>query len=482
MVDLVATLTRWPTDLSAVPAGVSALEVRADLVGDLAPEALRFPGAVRYVLRSRAYGGRADDPPRRRHARLIAAARRYDRVDLEADRDLVPAVLAGVPARQRRICWHGRALPLDDLRARFRAMAAVPAAAYLLAPEAPTVEDALVPLHLLAELGRTDVTAYGTGPAGTWSRLLAPWFGTPVVTGPADGVAGGAGTVDGDGALSVQRLWADYGFPAVTAPRALCGMVGKAAPSFTRMLNRACRAHGGEAWYLPFLVPAVAGFRTGFWPAVPDGLDALGMPVRGLTVSAPLKEAALAVADEAAPAAWASGAANALVRRRDRWRAETTDSTAVVAVLRRAGVRVGGRAVAVVGCGGAGRAAAVALARRGADVTLVNRSEARGRLAGDLLGLRYAPLASFTPRGAAVVVHATPAAAEVPFPVHRLGRGAVVVDLVFTPGRTALVTAARRHGVLTIDGHAVLRAEARQQFRLLTSQREGVRHVSHSAP
>ncbi|WP_256102323.1 hypothetical protein [Streptomyces sp. Ncost-T10-10d] len=109
---MVAVVTQ-PEDLTAPRlrglAGVAdALEVRADLVGDPDPHRLRrhFTGPVTYSLRSPRHGGRSAAGPVERRTRLLRAAGHYDMVDLEAVDDLVPELLAGIPARQRRVSWH----------------------------------------------------------------------------------------------------------------------------------------------------------------------------------------------------------------------------------------------------------------------------------------------------------------------------------------------------------------------------------------
>ncbi|GAA4459571.1 type I 3-dehydroquinate dehydratase [Phytohabitans houttuyneae] len=468
MTEMTATLTRR-RDLSTVPEGVTRLEVRADLLGDLDPAMLRraFGGRLVYTLRSRAHGGQCADPPAARRIRLAAAALGYDTVDLEADHDLVPDVLAAVPASRRRISWHGPTMPLAALRERFAGMAAVPAAGYLLAPGTRSSADALVPLRVLAELGRDDVTAYGTGPFGAWSRLLAPWLGAPTIAGRLDEDGSGSGAPD------VARLCADYPLPARPPVRELYGLIGPVAlgSGFPGLHNRAYREHGIPALYLPFHLAGLGDFLTGFWPAVPQGLRELGLPLRGLTVSGPLKEVALHVADVVSPVSRAAGAANALTRRGGRWRAATTDMSAVGAALRSAGVPLAGRAAAVVGCGGAGRAAAVALCDAGAAVTMVNRGRTRGRLAADLLRLPFTPLESFRPTGSMVVVHATSVHTGLPFPLDGLSSGSAVLDMVCPPdGLSALVTAARRRGLRVVDGRRVLAVEAEHQFRLMTGR------------
>src|SRR5882757_9008015 len=86
---VVAVLTSPPdpdgAELRAVAAGIDSLEVRADLVGELDVRWLRqqFSGTLVYALRSVAEGGQFSGDRAERHARLEAAARDYDQIDLE---------------------------------------------------------------------------------------------------------------------------------------------------------------------------------------------------------------------------------------------------------------------------------------------------------------------------------------------------------------------------------------------------------------
>ncbi|MQA26812.1 MAG: shikimate dehydrogenase, partial [Micromonosporaceae bacterium] len=71
----------------------------------------------------------------------------------------------------------------------------------------------------------------------------------------------------------------------------------------------------------------------------------------GLSLTMPLKEVALTVADEATPLATALGAANTLARRGAGWLAENTDAPGMADALRAAGVASAPR-IAVLGAGG----------------------------------------------------------------------------------------------------------------------------------
>jgi shikimate 5-dehydrogenase len=124
----------------------------------------------------------------------------------------------------------------------------------------------------------------------------------------------------------------------------------------------------------------------------------------------------------------------------------------------------------VVGCGGAGRGAAAGLLRFGVTPTLVNRGPDRGMRAARLLGLDYVPLQRFVPSDYSLIVHATPVAEELLFPLGQLARDTTLVDLTYSHRPTALVTAARRRRLQVIDGWAVFRIEMARQFRLMTGR------------
>jgi 3-dehydroquinate dehydratase/shikimate dehydrogenase len=461
LASVVVTVTKPPArgEIAALAGLADGLEVRADLVGDLDPVWLRsqFPGTLTYALPS----ARGAASTEERHRRLLAAAREYDLVELELECDLVGGLLERIPAERRLVCWRGRADDPAGLSARFERMATVPAGLYLVAVEASTVADGLLPLALLKALGRADVTAFATGLAGGWTRLLAPRLGAPIVF---------ASTPDDrqPGALTVRELRDDYGYPAIWPLREIHGIVGGSerhslAP---RILNTGFRALGMEALYLPFFP---ADFRA-FWDdLVATGLPALGLPLHGLTVVRPHKEAALTVAETTGGRAEQAGAANCLVRDAGAWHAANT--TGLIDLLAAAGVDPRGLSVAVVGCGGAGRSVAAELSAHGARVTLVNRGEPRGRFASHQLGLPWISLTDFRPRGLDLVVNATPMAREAPFEVRELTPGSVVADLAYLAGtETALMAAARSHGLAAVDGRQVLAAETGSQFRLMTGQ------------
>ncbi len=446
------------------------LEVRADLVGDVDPEPLRahFPGRLLYTLRSRAEGGAHSGPREGRRRRITEIAPRYDLVDLEADRDLAPDLLARIPPERRLISWHGPASDLAGLRSRSNHLFRTPAAFYKLVPRVEHAGEELPPLALLAELGRRDVVAFGGGDGGFWTRLVAPRLGAPLVYAAATDKAAAPGQ------MPLERLILDYGLPALPPVERLYGVVGRPALGSLspRLHNAAYRALGIPALYVPFDVEHFGDF----WLELvePDLLAALGLPLGGLSVTTPHKDVAFAVAGATSPLAERLQAVNTLIPRSGVWEGESTDVEGVMAALAARGVTSRGRRAAVYGCGGAGRAAALGLALGGARVEIVNRGVERGLAAARALRLPFVPAAEFDVADYALVVNATPLgrnpADALPLAVARLGADAVVVDLVYGERPTRLVEECRRRGLIAIDGREVLLRQAAPQFRAMTDR------------
>jgi len=467
---LIATVT-CQADLDSVDSLVGKaeiLEVRADLVGDQDADWIRdrFDGELLYTLRSRAEGGCSDVSTATRRRRIVAASATYDLLDLEGHRDLEPEVLQEIPAERRIISWHGGAGTLSELQKIFERLAAQEARYYKMVPSAEQSGQELVPLALLRSRGRSDIIAFASGEIGLWTRHLAARLGAPVLY-------GSAGTEPGaPGQPSIHQLREDYGLPELVEVDRLFGIVGSpiAHSLSPRLHNRLYRELGISGLYVPFHVDNFGDF----WLEVVESgsLLELGFELRGLSVTAPHKAIAVAVAGATSPLAEWINSANTLVFREGVWEAETTDPEGVVGPLAERGVSFSGLIAAVVGAGGAGRAAAASLTRVGAEVVMVNRGIDRGRKAAETLHLPFTPLTEFEPSRYRVVVHATPVGGQgetLPFELGDIGSDTVMVDLVYRhAGPTPLIREAARRGCEVVEGREVLLHQAAPQFHLMT--------------
>lgn len=119
------------------------------------------------------------------------------------------------------------------------------------------------------------------------------------------------------------------------------------------------------------------------------------MKLSGLNVTSPFKEKIIDFLDGTDGHAEKIGAVNVVVARGSRLWGFNTDFVGVRQAFRSHGVDPRGQRVAILGAGGAARAAAYGLKRsRAARVTIVNRTEENARRAAFGLGCTFAPFAS----------------------------------------------------------------------------------------
>ncbi|QSB03880.1 shikimate dehydrogenase [Natronoglycomyces albus] len=203
----------------------------------------------------------------------------------------------------------------------------------------------------------------------------------------------------------------------------------------------------------------------------------LGAEWVGLSLTMPLKEVALDVADEVRPIARLLGAANTLVRHEGGWIADNTDAAGLVDALAEAGVCAGGR-VAILGAGGTARAALGAAAQLGAvGVTVYARREAaidELKPAAEALALPLHPATWDEARAAGeadIVISTVPkgVADDLEITWHPAG---VLFDVVYDPWPTALAAKAEEAGCLVLPGHELLLAQAVRQWKLFTGRKD----------
>ena len=202
-------------------------------------------------------------------------------------------------------------------------------------------------------------------------------------------------------------------------------------------------------------------------------VGALGPEWAGLSLTMPLKEVALVVADSVDPAAAALGAANTLVRGEHGWRAHNTDAPGIVRALAEVGV-AGVSELAVLGGGGTARAAIGAAAELGARVTAYARrpaavDELRPAAAALGVDLRSAPWTAVDRCvDADVVISTVPKGVADELAAARWRPEVVVFDVVYDPWPTALAGAASAAGCPIVSGLDLLLWQATRQFELFT--------------
>lgn len=190
----------------------------------------------------------------------------------------------------------------------------------------------------------------------------------------------------------------------------------------------------------------------------------------GVNVTVPHKEAALALADTRTETADEIGAANTLSFNEAGIHADNTDAEGLLDALPEP---PRDKRALVLGAGGAARAVVWALAREGAEVEVWNRTASRAqRLCAELGG---APVESpdaasyeLIVNSTAVGLHGEDPFAELPLRYPDFGPRQIVVDLVYGPGGTQLLTIAERADARVVDGIEVLVRQGARSLELWT--------------
>ena len=197
----------------------------------------------------------------------------------------------------------------------------------------------------------------------------------------------------------------------------------------------------------------------------------------GMSVTMPHKGAAAGAVDRLTSEAKRLGAVNCIAVDGDELVGHNTDGVGFLDTLRHdEGFDPAGRRAVVLGAGGAARAVALALADAGAaEIVIVNRTAARGAAAAELAGDAGRVGVMEEVVEADLVVNATPVGmrgggAEGESPVARglLRPHQLVVDLVYEPRETALVSAARTAGASAVGGVGMLVHQAGHAVRAWT--------------
>ena len=255
-----------------------------------------------------------------------------------------------------------------------------------------------------------------------------------------------------------------------------------------RLHNAAFAALGLDYVYVPLPV------RAEDVGAAVKGLAALGF--RGANVTIPHKGAVIPFLDGISEDARLAEAVNTITVDGSRLRGHNTDVEgfrgALVAVT---GDTLAGQPALILGAGGAARAAALALARLGCALTIVNRTPAAAQRLAALMtaGLPgvscgWLALSDLTERDVArqrVVVNATSLgmAGEGKVPAllaDNVTAGQVVFDAVYASRPTDFLVAAQAGGATVVDGSTMLLAQAAEAFSLWTglpAPREVMRHA-----
>ena len=228
--------------------------------------------------------------------------------------------------------------------------------------------------------------------------------------------------------------------------------------------------------YMAFPVEDVKG--------VLEGMRAIGN-FRGMSITIPHKIEAMKYVDEIAEVDRNIGSINTVIHEQDKLIGLGTDGSGALKAFADSGVELGGKNILILGAGGAGRAISFTLAQKTklGKLSILDVDEAlleglradleAGTDAAIESGLSTESSLAAAMENADVIIHCTPIgmhpnvdASLVPPELFRPEQ--VVLDIVYTPLETKLLTEAKSRGLKVIPGVEMFVNQAALQFEQFT--------------
>jgi 3-dehydroquinate dehydratase/shikimate dehydrogenase len=197
------------------------------------------------------------------------------------------------------------------------------------------------------------------------------------------------------------------------------------------------------------------------------------IPIHGLAVTMPHKQAILQYLDNSDPYTAKIGACNTVVRSQEgKLYGFNTDTSGIVRPLEQR-LPLGDARILVVGAGGGARAAVFGLKDRGAQVFVLNRHPAAGQKLARQAKARLLKRADLARMEFDVIINATPVgmgnSQESPLKPEEI-KAKYVFDMVYDPAETRLLKMARERGSEVIPGSEMFVQQAARQFEIWTGK------------
>ena len=393
-------------------------------------------------------------------------------IDLEFGDGLNPDKIEELRGLCSVICSHhdfdGRPTNLEQLYER---MAASKASFIKIAVMAQDATDCLAVFRLL-ERARAEgrkLIAHAMGEAGVVTRILGPSRGSFLTYGALDNAQRTA-----TGQTTADELRKLYRVESIDEETLINGLIGSpVAHSLSpHMHNAALAARSLNGVYVPFEVRDLEAFMRRM--ADPRTRE-IEWNLRGLSVTAPHKQAVIKHLSWVEPKALEIGAVNTIIIEGDELRGYNTDADAALTPLEGL-IELRGARAAVLGAGGAAHAVLWGLKAPGARATVFARNPERARATArqfdaDTSTLERARLGDFD-----IVINTTPLGThgpredETPATAAQLRGARAAYDLVYNPSVTRFMREAQEAGCETVGGLPMLVAQAATQFKLWTGQ------------
>jgi 3-dehydroquinate dehydratase / shikimate dehydrogenase len=347
---------------------------------------------------------------------------------------------------------------LDETLAK---MEVYPADFYKIVSTATTLYDNVAMMKFLEKQSdRHSLVALCMGEQGIISRVLGVRAGstfTFAAVSPDERTA--------PGQVTAQDLRSVYRIDQVDVATRVYGVAGDpVAHSLSPIImNTALRRENVNAVYLALHAKTLKDLLA----CVRD------IPIHGLSITMPYKEAILDHLDNTDSHTTKIGACNTVVRAQDgKLYGFNTDTAGVVRPLEQRLALEGAR-VLVLGAGGAARAAVFGLKERGCEVFILNRTPAPAQKLARQAKARTIKRPDLKKLTFDVIVNATPVGMantrETPLNENEIN-AKYVFDMVYDPAETRFLKAAKDRGAQIIPGIEMFVHQAARQFEIWTGK------------
>ncbi|MGD0161720.1 MAG: shikimate dehydrogenase [Candidatus Sulfotelmatobacter sp.] len=348
---------------------------------------------------------------------------------------------------------------LDETLEKMRAF---PADFYKVVSTATTLFDNVSMIQFLGrEADNHSIVGLCMGEQGIISRVLGVRAGS-VFTFAAVGV----GEETAPGQATAQDLRSVYRIDTVDAATRVYGVAGDPVSHSLSpaIMNAAFRRENVNAVYLALHAKTLK-----------DLLNCVReIPIHGLSITMPYKEAILPYLDNTDSHTTKIGACNTVVRAQDgKLYGFNTDTSGVVRPLERRLSTLQDAKILVLGAGGAARAAVFGLKERGAEVYILNRSLAAAQKLARRAHARSIKRADLKKLVFDVIINATPVgmgnSRETPLQEKEIN-ARYVFDMIYDPAETQLLKLAKQRGAQIIPGIEMFVHQAARQFEIWTGK------------
>jgi 3-dehydroquinate dehydratase/shikimate dehydrogenase len=327
---------------------------------------------------------------------------------------------------------------------------------------ARSLADNLAVLRLIEDRSlATNIVGIAMGEEGILSRVLGPRAGAAFTfASPTEGVETAAGQMAARTLLDVYRI--DQLDPATR----IFGVAGNPiAHSLSPLMhNRAFRREIVNAVMLPLKPRSLDDLLT----VIRD------LPLAGVAVTMPFKEEVLPHLANMDPLTAKIGACNTLRTGADgKLYGFNTDVAGVIRPLEKR-LRLKGARIAVLGAGGAARAAVFGLVSQGAEVFVINRTHEKAVTLARQAKAKSLKHEVFAKQRFDVLINSTPCGMKgnkqaLPIAENELNAG-LVFDMVYNPIETPLLKLAHSRGLAVISGLEMFVQQGARQFEIWTGK------------